>query len=949
MSWAYASTFIRKSERIEEYVVNTKPGPDLRLAVTHETSSSTAEAQISSWLKSFEDVEFVKKRNQLRDVVFVSNESADEALDDIMSSEMGADSAPEKVKLSIIDYSTYSEAMGVDTEYELIVKPIGETKIEGNVDSYCDDARELFDETLAMPDATPSAESIKNAKEKSESDESENVSQSPLYGEMKSSASSDLQDTLSESETVGRHRLKEDTDDENVSKYVDEVKPSETETDESAVAEASVSTDDEDRRKEDEERQQAKFAELRRLVNEEAQRIRANDDVVADTDDSGFAESSQEQEIETQSDFADSRSRSLDLTFDESDIPEFAESSEIESKTDLERSDRLTFALDSIMPHSARDVLASNVAFDEGRLSQLSPQSRMSLEMSIDQANSLLDNSRVDAAAESESVTNDELRDEIFSAISHFSESSDDNVNAYADAYAEAVSFANAIQVASDEIVAEYNAREDAWVAKQIDALREIYRQNNPDRTGEAIDALIEKNTPKYAELEAAAEAVRPAAVASVVRFLRKKNTKASDAASELTRFSETRNIALSQIENSFNTLQGIDANNGFAAPNKPEPSEDSSRNETSGEASESQSDEDDINLTPASKLGLADDALDAFDSPSNDDDEESNDEVDDKTDDKADGVADDVSLSAPVSALAENEKEESDAKSDDEAEAKADAKSEVKPEDESEDKADDENAESGQSSPVSEESISSMPLDESLKNDDEGTGEVSDFDEEEAAELPQDFMDDDPNEVDSDEKKKKPSKKVIAIATACAVGLFGAGTLFTGFVWPGFFKSDETSVSTEESMDLPPTDADAADNEEQEPSDASGLYRMGDTIRVVVRGGIQNLTISDFTPGGGAIAENSSGDKFRVTQTQLDHYAEENAEQFEGRETLTDQAPIELEDKQVGDHGDQPAVEENAPEGEPAADEGPADDEGANAAVPMDEGEGEPVGDAPQ
>ena len=929
-------------------MVNTKPGPDLRLAVTHETSSSTAEAQISSWLKSFEDVEFVKKRNQLRDVVFVSNESADEALDDIMSSEMGADSAPEKVKLSIIDYSTYSETMGVNTEYELIVKPIGETKIEGNVDSYCDDARELFGETLAMPDAKPSAESIANAEAKSENDnEAEDIdaSQSPLYGEMKSSASSDLQDTLSESETVGRHRLKEDTDDENVSKYVDEVKPSETETDESAVAEASVSTDDEDRRTEDEERQQAKFAELQRLVNEEAQRIRANDEAVADTDDSGFAESSQEQETETHSDFADSRSRSLDLTFDESDIPEFAESSEIESKTDLERSDRLTFALDSIMPHSARDVLASNVAFDEGRLSQLSPQSRMSLEMSINQANSLLDNSRVDAAAESESVTNDELRDEIFSAISHFSESSDDNVNAYADAYAEAVSFANAIQVASDEIVAEYNAREDAWVAKQIDALREIYRQNNPDRTGEAIDALIEKNTPKYAELEAAAEAVRPAAVAAVVRFLRKKNTKASDAASELTRFSETRNIALSQIENSFNTLQGIDANNGFAAPNKPEPSEDSSRNETSGEASESQSDEDDINLTPASKLGLADDALDAFDSPSNDDDEESNDEVDDKADDKADGVADDVSLSAPVSALAENEKEESDAKSDDESEFKSDDKSkdEAKPEDESEDKTDDENAEPGQSSPVSEESISSMSLDESLKNDDEGTGEVSDFDEEEAAELPQDFMDDDPNEVDSDEKKK-PSKKVIAIATACAVGLFGAGTLFTGFVWPGFFKSDETSVSTEESMDLPPTDADAADNEEQEPSDASGLYRMGDTIRVVVRGGIQNLTISDFTPGGGAIAENSSGDKFRVTQTQLDHYAEENAEQFEGRETLADQAPAELEDKQVGNHGDQPAGEENAPEGEPAA-----DDAGAEDGAPVNEGEGEPVGDAPQ
>ena len=90
-------------------MVNAKPEHDMRLAVTHETSSDEAETQINSWLKSFDDVNFNKKRNQMRDTVFVSEEPADVALDDIMSSEMGADSAPEKVKLSIIDYSTYSE------------------------------------------------------------------------------------------------------------------------------------------------------------------------------------------------------------------------------------------------------------------------------------------------------------------------------------------------------------------------------------------------------------------------------------------------------------------------------------------------------------------------------------------------------------------------------------------------------------------------------------------------------------------------------------------------------------------------------------------------------------------------------------------------------------------------------------------------------------------------
>ena len=151
-------------------MVNAKPEHDMRLAVTHETSSDEAETQINSWLKSFDDVNFNKKRNQMRDTVFVSEEPADVALDDIMSSEMGADSAPEKVKLSIIDYSTYSESAGVNTEHELIVKPIGATKIEGNVDSYYDDALDLFEGSLAMPDAEPSNASIENAKAEAEND-----------------------------------------------------------------------------------------------------------------------------------------------------------------------------------------------------------------------------------------------------------------------------------------------------------------------------------------------------------------------------------------------------------------------------------------------------------------------------------------------------------------------------------------------------------------------------------------------------------------------------------------------------------------------------------------------------------------------------------------------------------------------------------------------------------
>ena len=890
-------------------MANTEPKYDMRLAVTHETSSDEAEAQITSWLKSFEDVEFVKKRSHMWDTVFVSTDGAEDALDSVMASEIGADSAPEKVKVSIIDFNNASESMGVVTEPELIVKPIGATKIEGNVDAYIDDALDMFGGSLAMPDAEPSAESIANAEAKAksendtdaESDDEDDASQSPLYGEMKNSASSDLQDALSEFETTGRHRRVEidegDVDGHESAGFADS---NSNEDNESSKVDAPDEASQADVGK---ERQQTKFADLQRKVNEEAQRIRAEEETSdAASENADFADSSQENQ--NYSDFVDSRASSLNLTFDESDVPEFAESSEIDSKSDLERSDRLTFALDSIMPHSKNDVLSSDVGFDDERLSQLSPQSRLSLEMAIKQANSFLDNSRVDAAAESESVTNEELRDEIFSAISHFSDSSDESVDAYADAYAEAVSFANAIQVASDEIVAEYNAREDAWVAKQIDALREIYRQNNPDRTGEAIDALIEKNTPKYAKLEADADAVRPAAVAAVVRFLRKKNTKTSDAASELTRFSESRNVALAQLEDNFSTLQSIDASNGFEVPNKPEPREESTQSENADET-EKQNNSDKVNLVPASELGLTDDKSAESDSD--------RDETLEKTDDAVD---DDVSLSPAMSALVDDESDEDepgDEKSD-----KLDGDTEGEQADKSDNGGD-------ESEKTDDDSIFDMKLDESLKSDNNNdTGEVSDFDEEEAAELPQDFMDDD-SDVEKYEKKA-PSKKIIAIAAACTVGLIGAGTLFTGFVWPGFFKSDESAVSQEESMSLPSGEAGAGADEEQEPSDASGLYRMGDTIRVVTRGEIQNLTISEFTPGGGAVAENSAGDKFRITQTQLDNYADENQEQFEGRETLTDQAPSDLGDQQQDEQDEQKPGEESAPGGEPVVDEAEAE-----------------------
>ena len=906
-------------------MVNTKPEHDLRLAVMHETSSDDAETQISSWLKSFDDVEFVKKRNQMRDTVFVSTKPADEALDDIMSSEMGADSAPERVKLSIIDYSTHSESLGVNTEYELIVKPIGAVKIEGNVDSYCDDALELFEGSLMMPDADASGDSEDHAPDTEVADAEENAEENAEEDAGAAEGGSSVAELSDESENDTRatsdNKGTEFSEGEGSGSTLYDGRGasdngSDNDSDNDGDSDETGDAVSEDAFASEEDRQRAAFAELQRSSQDEMQKFIAEDATVDAVDDDGADFADSHQEDQTVSGFADSRASSLELTFDESDVPEFAESSEIDSESDLERDDRLTFALDNIIPHVKNDVLFGDVVFDETRLSQLSPQSRLSLEMSINQANRLLDNSRIDAESEAESVTNEELRDEVFSAIGHFSESSDENVDAYADAYAEAVAFANAIQNAADEIVDEYNAREDAWVAKQIDALRDIYRQNNPDRTGDAIDALIEKNTPKYAELESAAGAVRPAAVAAVVRFLRKKNTKTSDAASELTRFSESRKIASAQLEESFRTLQGIDASNGFSFSGS------DARDDALDVARVGSERSDEKRFVPVSELGASDEDASS--------DNRAGELIDADVSQDA-TVQDDASLSSAVSERADGEDESND--DDVEADGGADAgDSEESAEgdvaDGDADEGDNEESAEGDDAEAEDESnetrdgdpMSDAELDESLKLNDDDTGEVSDFDEEEAAELPQDFMDDDASGEADESGTNKPSKKVIAIAAACAVGLIGVGTLFTVFVWPGFFKSDDAQVTQDAgpegaSATLPPG---ADDSSEQEPADASGLYRTGDTIRVVVRGSIQNLTVSEFTQGGGAIAENTSGDKFRITQTQLDRYSDENPEQFEGRESLTEQAPAEPEGQPAENNGDS-NEDENAPGGESA------------------------------
>lgn len=79
------------------------------------------------------------------------------------------------------------------------------------------------------------------------------------------------------------------------------------------------------------------------------------------------------------------------------------------------------------------------------------------------------------------------------------------------------------------------------------------------------------------------------------------------------------------------------------------------------------------------------------------------------------------------------------------------------------------------------------------------------------------------------------------------------------------------------------------------EPTDASGRYRVGDSLSVVLNGRVTSMRISEFLPNGGALGYTTSGEEVTATQVQLDRHAERHPDQF------TDRA---VPDTNAGDYG---------------------------------------------
>ena len=127
----------------------------------------------------------------------------------------------------------------------------------------------------------------------------------------------------------------------------------------------------------------------------------------------------------------------------------------------------------------------------------------------------------------------------------------------------------------------------------------------------------------------------------------------------------------------------------------------------------------------------------------------------------------------------------------------------------------------------------------------------------------------------------KGKMKKLYATLAALISLIVVAVVVVVLFVVPGFLRDKQDEA--------PPAQEEVSITER---SDQSGRYRIGDTLRVVSRGSLVNITITEFTPTG-ALAEDGSGTEYAVSQNQLDRYAADNPEKFSGRLSDANSGPV--------------------------------------------------------
>lgn len=446
----------------------------------------------------------------------------------------------------------------------------------------------------------------------------------------------------------------------------------------------------------------------------------------------------------------------------------------------------------------------------------------------------------------------------------------------------------------------EYQRKEDEWVESQIESLRRAYREENPDRTQDVVAELVASLSDEINARRAASDAAYGPALREVSRRLRVSESPASRSLATAIKFESVSTEAQKQLDDA---TEIVIARAVARAQERQRLAEER-------EAERREREEERQRYLDALEVArLASIVPGRHAKPDEDGDEvvvsdsEPKHAADDDDDESAlSALADD---GGPADSPYGDESETADVEDSavawgrdghvvSESEALDGADSAIEEELEGAGEPDDaDDAQSG----FFTSGVTAFD-DESVESDhdtDESASEDSDEENDEAAasheetngddvtsaddhnEDPYDVLDeageDEPAEDGSIKKSDKVKLAIAGGALVIAVGVVG------GFVWPGFFtsKSDDAPANAPQA---------SVTQEAREDSDASGLYRLGDEVRVTSGGQIVTLSITEFGPNGGAKGEDGTGDVFEITQNQLDRYAERNPDKFEDRDS---------------------------------------------------------------
>ena len=185
--------------------------------------------------------------------------------------------------------------------------------------------------------------------------------------------------------------------------------------------------------------------------------------------------------------------------------------------------DSLAQAIDEIVPDRYDPKLAEPLEVNVGDYtdSELGEQRRSYIRSLRSQANMDLADMQSEVEIANEGISDEEYSRAKAELIQRLAESHSNSVENFISSRNAHMRLNNSLEQQIAEIGAEYQRKEDEWVAARIEKLKEQYRRENPNRINEVADEIIKEHSDELTRLEEDHFSARDQLTREIVRQLR--------------------------------------------------------------------------------------------------------------------------------------------------------------------------------------------------------------------------------------------------------------------------------------------------------------------------------------------------------------------------------------------------------------------------------------------